>query len=182
MTAVRVYTDASIYHGVGAWGCVILRPDHEPREHAGKLRGRFDSSTAVEAAAMANALHRAAADRMIEAGEVVEVYCDNQHVVNRVCAARGIQPWKDSADAAITRAVDFVIETEHRLGITLRVRWVKGHQRLDSTDPHALYNRRCDQLCGSARKGIAPPAWSDLVKQHALFQARREKRDAAATA
>lgn len=180
MTAVRVYTDASIYEGVGAWGCVIIRQDHEPREHAGKLCGHFGSSQAVEAAAMANALHRAAADRMAVPGDRVEIHCDNLHVVDRIRAEMRGQPWKASDDQAITKAVAYVLSTADRLGLDLAVAWVKGHQRLDSRDPHALYNRRCDQLCGSARKGVKPPAWSHLVEQHARYQARRDKREAKA--
>jgi len=181
VTRVTIYTDASIYRGVGSWATVIIREGLEPVEQSGKLRGRFESSTAVEGAAIANAVWYARRQGLLEPCDDLTVHCDNQQMVERLTASQAGRPWRDARDQVIMRACGYVLEAVSVFDAPVAFRWVKGHQRLDSRDPHALYNRRCDQLCGAARKGHKPPSWRQLQDQHAAFQRRREKREAAAS-
>lgn len=168
MTDVAIYTDASIYEGVGAWAAVIIRDECEPVEHSGKLRGRFESSTAVEAAAMANALHRAALDRLVRPGDTVTLFCDNDSAVQRIMNGN-----QRKCERTIRKAIAYVLDLGRHLGVQLEARWVKGHQRLDSHDVHMLYNRRCDELCGAARTGRDVQSFADLRRKVTKARERR---------
>jgi len=173
VTVVTIYTDASIYRGVGSWATVILRAGNDLVELSGKLRGSFQSSTAVEGAAIANALWHARRAGLIEPGDDVTVRSDNLSIVQRIAQARAGFPWRDARDPDIMRAVESVLTTVGAVDVQVRFRWVKGHQRLDSDDPHMIYNRRCDDLAGAARKGERVTGFDVLVAKVAAARARR---------
>jgi ribonuclease HI len=169
---VDIYTDASIVKGGrGAWACVVLRGD-ERHESAGALRGNFPSSTAVEAAAMANALHFARINGLVEGGDLVTMRSDNRGAVGRINGAA-----RNAKCPTIGKAVGYVLDLAERHGIALRAKWVRGHQRLDSADPHAIHNIRCDHLCSAIRDGRKPAGYNALVEQVAGRQRRRERKE-----
>jgi ribonuclease HI len=150
LTRVELYTDAGIKEGAGTWATVIVREGFEPVEDSGVLRGRFGSSTAVEVAAIANAIHVARKRGMVERGDVVTVRTDNTNAVARIMRTASERAIR-KGDPMITRATEAALALAEAAGITLLAEWVKGHQPLKSTDPHAPFNRRCDVLCRQAR-------------------------------
>jgi ribonuclease HI len=170
---VEIYTDASVTTTKrGAWATVIVRGD-DRHESSGALRGDFPSSTAVEAAAMANAMHFARQRGLIEPGDVVTLRSDNRNAVGRVTGRA-----RDAKCPTIRRAISYVLDEADRHGFDLRAAWVKGHQPLDSFDPHAIHNIRCDHLCRAIRDGHKPAGINALVEQVAGRQRRRRRREA----
>lgn len=167
---VDLYTDASIYGGEGGWATVIIRGDEEPVEYSGKLRGYFGSSTAVEAAAIANGLHQARKAGLVERGDTVTVRSDNMNALHRLTNGN-----KRKCDPMIRKAIDHVLKLAADIGVELAAEWVKGHQTLDTPDPHAIYNRRCDELCSAARTGVPVSRTLDkLVTMHRTRVLRAE--------
>jgi ribonuclease HI len=177
MTAVSIYTDAGILHGRGSWATVILSADRiGPVEQSGLLRGVFKSSAAVEGAAMANALHFAKRRGLVERGDVVTILSDCQAIIARInCEVR-----KDAKDPDIMRAAAYVAEWSASLGVQVRAVWVKGHQRLDSLDPHAIYNNRCDKLATAAREGRTAIPFAEFAAFVAERHRMRQQREARA--
>lgn len=171
---VAIYTDAGLFRRVGTWACVVIAEEMPPVECAGTLRGSWRSSTAAEAAAIANALHWARRGGHMRVGDEVVVRTDSLCIVQRIM----VGTWKPSKDQAIRDAVDYIARVARDLGINLTLEHVKGHQRLDSRDPHALFNRRCDQLCRAAREGKKPHSFAQLKAQHGAAQRQRDKREA----
>lgn len=167
---VQLYTDASIVKGRGAWAALVLRGNGDPVEKAGPLRGSFRSSTATELCAIANGLHFARRAGLIERGDEVEIWCDN---MASVYWANGWVKVKPDSDPMLVEARGFIrnLSRSHRFAI--KAAHVKGHQRLDSDDPHATYNIRCDHLCSSVRDGKDPHSWADHVKRIDKFRRRK---------
>jgi ribonuclease HI len=177
---VAIYTDASIVKsGRGAWATVIVRPDVEHVEAAGQLRGLFRSSAAVEGAAIANALWYARQHGLIAPGDAVELRCDNRAIVDRIAAAYYGRRMRDAKDGAIMAATNHILATADTLKLELHAGWVKGHQKLDSADPHAIWNIRCDQLCSAVRDGRKPHPFHVLRESIATRQARRLRKERA---
>lgn len=149
---VRVYTDASIKDNRGTWAAIVVRPELRDIELSGVLRGSFGSSTAVELAAIANALHVIRARRIAAGGDDVVIYTDSINAVHRI---NGVSTYKKRkgrrVDPVILRATELVSLIAAEGGFSARAEWVKGHQRLDSKCEHAPFNRRADQLCTKAR-------------------------------
>jgi len=176
MTAVSIYTDAGILHGRGSWAAVVLSANRiGPVEQYGLLRGVFKSSAAVEGAAMANALHFAKRRGLVERGDVVTILSDCQAIVARIAG----EVRRDAKDPDIMRAAAYVAEWSKALGVRVHAEWVKGHQRLDSRDPHAIYNNRCDRLATAAREGRTPVPFAEfsaLVAERHRMRQRREAR------
>lgn len=168
---VDIYTDASIVKGGrGAWACVVLRGD-DRRESSGALRGEFPSSTAVEAAAMANALHFARMNGLVEAGDLVTFRSDNMNAVGRINGAA-----RNAKCPTIGKAVAYVLDQANRHAIAVQAEWVKGHQPIYSTDPHAPHNRRCDTLCTAIRDGHQPITWRHQQHMATVERGRAAKR------
>lgn len=142
-----LYTDASNYHQTraGAWAAILVLPGGVEVEASGELRGDVTSSSAAEAMAVANALHRFIAQGHIARGSTVRVICDNAAVVRYV----GIGKVKKSKSEGVKDAITYVGKLRDRYGLVMRSEWVRGHQRQDSVDPRAAYNWRCDKLCGA---------------------------------
>lgn len=171
---VDIYTDASIIKcGKGTWAAVIIRGGDEHVEAAGQLRGRFKSSAAVEGAAMANALWFARKRGLVEAGDTVSIRSDNRAVIDRLVANLQGRGMRDAKDSAIMDASRHVLRTAETLKLELRAAWVRGHQRLDSRDPHAIWNIRCDQLCSAVRDGRDAPPFAKLRAAIVDRQAKR---------
>lgn len=168
---VNIYSDASIKLHRGYWGAVVIRFGHVRQEWSGTLRGTFGSSAAVEAAAAANAIHVARRAGLIERGDIVWLRTDNLVVVDRI-NLKLVKVKK--VDPAILSAISHVHDAAVKCGVELHAEWVKGHQRLDSTCPHSLHNRRCDQLASAARDGRKAPDWGKLVYQFTQANKRRE--------
>ena len=170
---VQLYTDASIVKGRGAWAALVIRGDAPPVEKAGPLRGSFQSSTATELCAIANGLHFARRAGLIEPGDEVRVYCDNEAAVGRVNRAALRRASNDPVLGKVRRWI-FADAREH--GYSIKAEHVKGHQRLDSGDPRATYNIRCDHLCSAIRDGKEPHSWDDHVKRVDKFRRRKAAR------
>lgn len=171
---IRIYTDASIKAGRGAWACVVLRgADHA--EGFGPLRGAFQSSTATELCAIANALHHA--DRLASLrGETVELWCDNQAAIahaNRTARVRM------HLDETIKRSRGWIKAFVARERITFRAHFVRGHQRMDSPDPNALYNLRCDELCSAVRDMMEARPFDTLRAKVEAARAKAARREGA---
>lgn len=176
---VDIYTDASIIKsGRGAWATVIIRPGMEHVEAAGALRGRFKSSAAVEGAAMANALWFARKQGLIEPGNAISLRSDNRAIIDRLVAALEGRRMKDAKDATIMEATGHVLRTAEALKLELHAAWVRGHQRLDSRDPHAIWNIRCDQLCSAVRDDRKPHPFHVLRESVETRQRMRARREA----
>jgi len=172
---VELYTDASIVKGRGAWASLVLRGDGDPVEAFGVLRGSFRSSTATEIAAIANGIHAAHRAGLIERGDEVAIWCDNTAAV---MWANGACRDKRNGDPFLREARRWIRDFSRRHGFKCRAAHVKGHQRLDSDDPRAIYNIRCDHLCGSVRDGIAPVAWASHVAKVESWRKRKAVRAA----
>lgn len=176
MTAVAIYTDASIFQNRGAWATVIIREGSPPVESAGMLKGGFRSSASTEIAAIANALHFARRSGLVERGDRVEVRSDNMAAVLRI---RGGVRDRGKTDPRLIEVATYIAGFAELVGVELVALHVKGHQRLDSRDPHAFHNRRCDQLCSAIRDGRKPPSIKTLRAQHDAAQASRDRKEAA---
>jgi len=170
-----LYTDASIKGGRGAWAALVLVPDADPIEYSGRLRGSFVSSAATEICAIANGLHSAGEAGLLAHGGEVEVWCDNEAAV--FWANGQVQP-KRKSDPVLVKARRFIRDYCKGRRITFRAYHVKGHQRLDSRDPGAIYNNRCDELCSAQRDNVEPPPFSHLVERVANAQRLRAAREA----
>lgn len=147
-----LYTDASNYQktGAGAWAGILIDPEGHETETSGALRGEISSSTEAEAMAVANALHVFLRERKIPRGATVKVICDNTSVVRFVEKATA----QKSKYAGARRAIAHVLDLRHKFSLRLRGEWVRGHQKQNSTDPRAVYNRRCDALCSIHSKKL----------------------------
>lgn len=172
---IEIYTDASIKEGRGAWAAIVVMPHYKPVELFGALRGRgWGSSTAVEAAAMGNALHAAAQRGLLPRGSTVILRCDNMIACQRI-NRHAFKKSDRKVDRRILDAIAYAHAFAERRELTLSAEWVKGHQRLDSADPHMPYNRRCDALCSAVRDGRKPPSARMFAEQLAAGQRRAEK-------
>lgn len=147
MTEVAVYCDASRRLPLlGAWGCVIVRPGAPPFEASGPFKSELRSSTLGEVQAAANAVHAAVKAGLVEPGDHVVIRCDNMAAVQWLNG----EPFKrrKSNNRKDFRAIiDAAGLIAARGGFTFSALWVKGHQPKASGDPHAIHNRRADQLC-----------------------------------
>jgi ribonuclease HI len=148
-----LYTDASQYHAskAGAWAAILVEPDGSEREISGPLIGDVTSSSAAEMMAVANALHRFLKVKAIRPGATIRVICDNSTVVAYI--GRG-SPRVKSKSPDLKRALRYILDLAKKYQIRLRTEWVKGHQRLDSKDPRAPFNRRCDKLASAHSKRL----------------------------
>jgi ribonuclease HI len=153
---VEIYSDAGVKCGVGAWGAVIVRLDGRGGivEASGILRAEVGSDTErAEAQAAANAVAKAKREGLIETGERVVVYCDNQMVV---CYWRGTATSKKGRPG-IRRALQVIRAIAVELQCVIEFRCVKGHAPLVPGDRQSYLNARADALCcaalGTKRKG-----------------------------
>jgi len=166
---VTIYTDASIKVGRGAWACVILREGEPMLEASGPLKGEFRSSTATELCAIANALHHAEKVQAIGGARDVVIWCDNEAAVWRVNGrgkVRGVDPM-------LLKVGGWIARWAGRNGVRIAARHIKGHQRLDSDDPGAIYNLRCDGLCSAVRDQVEPTSFDVLIDKVAKARARK---------
>jgi len=141
---VELFSDAGRKEGRGAWGAVVVRPGAEPLEASGAFRDRLHCSTLAELRGIANALHAALKAGLVQAGDEVVVRCDNRSTgiwIERRVRRAGRRP-------ELAEASRVVRDLAHKAGVTIRYRWVAGHQPADSRDPEAIHNRRADALCG----------------------------------
>jgi len=164
---VTIYTDASIKRNRGAWACVVLR-DGERHEGFGVLRGDFRSSTATELCAIANALHFADKVASLRGGRV-ELWCDNIPAVMHANRQAKVRLKLDERMKESRRWIRDFVKT-HR--IEFRAYHIPGHQRLDSDDPGAIYNIRCDELCSAVRDMMEAAPFDALEARIAKAKAR----------
>lgn len=151
---VLLYTDAGVrmMDQLATWGAVVVLPEPGtvPWEASGRLRDATLDTTAAELRAMANGLHRAIAAGVIIRGDHVTLVCDNTFAVGLV--KRSVKPRLHRAGLRQREALTALDKLARRACLhALTARGVKGHQPETSTDPHAVHNRRCDQLCHEAR-------------------------------
>lgn len=149
-----LYTDASHYHlsRAGAWAAILIAPtDPIGEEACGPLRGEITSSSAAEMMAVANSLHHFLKNRSLPIGATIRVICDNSTVVAYI--GRGGRKVK-SKSPDLKKALTHVLDLAKRYRLKLITEWVKGHQRLDSKDPRAGFNRRCDKLASAHAKAL----------------------------
>lgn len=149
-----LYSDASHYHlsRAGAWAAILLAPaDRIGEEACGALRGDVTSSAAAEMMAVANALHHFLKARSIPIGATIRVICDNTTVVSYI-GRGGMRIKSKSPDLKL--ALAHIIDLAKRYRLKLIAEWVRGHQRLDSKDPRAIFNRRCDKLASGHAKAL----------------------------
>lgn len=175
MVAVRVYTDASIKQGRGAWAAVIIRDDEEPVEFSGPLRGKFNSSAATEICAIANALHKGIAAGLICRGDQVAIYCDNEAAVMRV---NGVARNRMKTDSRLIEAARVIRGMAKRRQFSVKAAHVKGHQPLHTVCPDGVFNLRCDELCSAIRDGREAPCFEVLLGRIARTLAYFDKREA----
>jgi ribonuclease HI len=169
---VDLYTDASIKGGRGAWAAVLLR-EGERSETSGPLRGSFLSSSSTELCAIANALHWARKAGLIMPGDEVKAWCDNTNAVDRV---NGIYVNRNKTDRRLIDATRWIRDYRKEHRFELRSYHIKGHQRLDSGDPQAIYNQRCDELCSAIRDNVEATPFALLETRVGLARARAERR------
>lgn len=146
--ALQLYTDASFYAstGSGAWAAILVDDGTVVGEAHGPLKAELNSSSAAEAQAAANGLHH-----FMKAGHItraVRIVLDNQPVVKRIQSGRTGRVADCYAEAIkhIKR-----ISTDR---VDVSAEWVKGHQKANSVDPRAPFNRRCDKLAGKHAKRL----------------------------
>lgn len=180
--AVTIYTDASVSHivGKGSWGAVIVGggPDIEA---GGAFRFDLTCSTTGEAQAMANALHAAIAHQRIRRGTPVQLVCDNQAVIQYLEGRVGLKT--QSRAGRNSPAMIYAIREVRRIirdcGAVCTFHWVRGHQREDSTDPHAPGNRRADRI---ARENQPDAVKKKRERRKAQRQRRAARKRAEAAA
>lgn len=151
---VAIYSDAGLSGGVPTWACVIIRANTPPVEASGVIKQSTRCTTSCEGAAIANALHVALRRGLMEPGDVVTVRTDNQPFVRMIAEDRA-KPYRREMTNQAIATIKAIAE---RGRFALAVKFVKGHQRADSKDPHAKHNRRADALCTAARKAVQNPA------------------------
>jgi len=150
---VDLYTDAGVKDRVATWGAVCAPPGRDRVEKCGRMRDSLADTTAAELRAMTNGLHAMIRAGVIERGDDVRIYCDNLRAVAVVNGAPVPNKTRERHGIAVAK----LAELAHEAGITVCAKNVKGHQPLNSKDPHAPFNRRADELCTHARKGKPAP-------------------------
>lgn len=142
----QLYTDASHYHrtGAGSWAAILVMPDGAEHEAHGPLKGEVLSSTAAEAMAIANALHRFIKDGLVTEGSALRIVCDNEAVINYLKLSRNPRAKAVAAREAIT----YIRRLQTKAKLRLAPEWIRGHQSATAAqaDPRVAYNRRCDRL------------------------------------
>lgn len=178
---VNVYSDASFVSRsglrIGGWGCVVVRPGRKPFEASGRFKDDHPNSDLSELRAAANAIHRALMAGLIKPGDRVVVRCDNANAVQWI---RG-EPFKrrkTNRRPDFNEVASWIVTTAVERGFEVTAERVQGHQRADSDDPHAVHNRRADQLCGHVtatrkiRKSKARPHRKERERLKRLREAR----------
>lgn len=142
---VDLYTDAGLKNGVGTWAFVLVVPGVEPIEASGRFRkDGLACAITAELRTIANALHRLKRSGYVVSGTEVRVITDCKHAVERIKGQSFKRTTPRMAEALAA------IEAQ-AVGLVLIPQWVKGHQPENSTDPRAVWNRRCDALATKAR-------------------------------
>jgi ribonuclease HI len=160
---VDLYTDAGVSNdGRGTWGCVAVINDVPVFEAKGKMRRELEDrdTCAAELQAAANGLHKAIAAGYVLPGYTVRIICDNSRCVSlirgrakldKVVKDRKPRSKKERTHTRHAVALDAILKLAADRRFVLTARGVKGHQKLNSKDPHAPHNRRADKLCREAR-------------------------------
>lgn len=146
---VTCYTDASYSHEGAGWG-VWLRSIPGRVVRRGACPGYVRSANEAEMAAIFAALYLA---RKTWGGAVrgLLVHTDSQAAITFL----GTEPLaarlrRRSPGIERLRGKILAFSAEH--GIELDLRWVKGHQKTNTT--RAFLNAACDRLAGAARKVV----------------------------
>lgn len=147
---VDLYTDAGVKDGVATWATVAVVEGRDPVEHSGRLRDETGCSSTAELRAIANALHRMLATKMIGRGDEVRLYTDSYHAVHRLKGFYRKRPGSSMAKATLV-----ILKIAEVHGIMLSPHHIPSHKP-DSFSRHAPFNNRCDKLCRKAR-GEPPP-------------------------
>jgi len=167
---VNLYTDAGVRNGVATWGAVCAPKGRERVERCGRMREDLKDTTAAELRAMADGLHSMLRAGVIQRGDEVKLFCDNQDAVAKL---NGATPMKREKQARHRDAVGKVLDMAALAGVKVKGAHVKGHQKLTSTCPHAPFNRRADELCTLARQGEPPKPRRIVTAAPAVSRARR---------
>ncbi len=167
-----IFADASVCLKTGAagWGAWVKRDGGVSQVFGGSFRNTMVFSTEAELAAIANAIHRALAWRLIIAGDVVMVQSDSAEALARIRqftaagdnpAVGGLRvgpsrrpPRRPLVREAVERIK--VLAEQHRL--TLVVRHVRGHQ---AGPGRQWVNAECDRTAKDhmrARRAEMAPA------------------------
>lgn len=153
--ALHLFTDAGHFSPTktGSWAAILLdKQAGENFEVAGALKGDVTSSTQAEISAVANGLHWFCKIGRIAAGQSVVVHCDNKAVVNKLNGFNRKSRGKSAQ--AVQLALHHVQTTAERCGVELTAQWVKGHQKIDSQEWRAAWNRKADLLCRKHLKAV----------------------------
>jgi ribonuclease HI len=161
--AFVLYTDAGNWQkeGLGTWAGILLRRDPEGAytevaEMSGAMAREVTSSTAAEAMAVANSVHRVLRDKHLPPRAKVTVVCDNESVVRYIGATakhkKGVfRAAEKSKSEGVRDAFAHLRDLAERFDLMFKARWVKGHQPLSNAGHDANFNRRCDALCRKAK-------------------------------
>jgi ribonuclease HI len=169
-----IFADASFCHKTKAagWGAWVKRDDRVSEAFGGSFRDTMPNSTDAELCALANALHRALARRMIEPGDVVMLQSDSLGALVRIRStipATFDNPARGGLAVGVSRkatgrdvaqaAADRIKALADGANLTLVTRHVRGHQ--EGGGRHWV-NETCDQIAKAGmRKArdalLAPP-------------------------
>lgn len=149
-----MHTDASNYHEskVGAWAGILVDPKGTEFEISGAMACDVHSSTTAETMAIANCLHAFLKQKALPHKACVTVVCDNRNAMGYI--RRHPNKPKKSRAQGVNDALQTIYELTRKYQITLKARWVKGHQRADTKDRDGQYNRRVDRMCGKHAKKL----------------------------
>lgn len=154
-----LYTDAGNWadRKLGTWAGILFAEASgsvytELAEMSGAMACPVTSSTAAEAMAVANSVHRAIRDKHLPPRACVTVVCDNTAVVRYLGSGKKHKRVKTvvakkTKSGGVRDALAHLEVLCERYDLIFRARWVKGHQPKSNMGHDAVNNRRCDALC-----------------------------------